>query len=250
MRCIQITDTHYGNSHKTHAIHERFLSDIAKIIKEQDIKVVIHSGDWTSNKQDQFRRTLAMHRRYITIPIVAVRGNHDLWDYHKDGYRTAWPVMEKNHEKWFKDNDIVHLEKQDFIIDDVIFTGFDGWYGHPYQASLYTRDNEMISRSVDGGDSMVYHAERAKLGFERVMALDVQSYRSAVCVTHFPPFVDDIKWVYHSGNRDFYEPLTDKFDILCVGHSHQTVNGQEKNNCKIYNPGADYDVPKYIIFEV
>lgn len=259
IKCIHLTDTHYGNSPNTHRVHEKFLSNVARIIEEQKVDVLIHSGDWTSNKQDQFERTLAMHRKYISIPIVAVRGNHDLWDYHKDGYdkwglekpgkRMSWPDMDKQHEEWFAKNDIIHLENKDFVKDGVIITGFDGWYGYPAQADLYTNDKNMISRNVFGGDSMEFHSDRARKGFNKVMDLDITDYRAAICVTHFPTFVDHPKWLCHSGDRDYYKPLTAKFDALCMGHSHQIVE-QEVDGCKLYNPGADYDVPRFLIFDI
>lgn len=258
MKMMLTSDTHYGHSKNTHKVHERFLKEIQQEIIHNDIKVLIHSGDWISNQQHQFERTVKMFRDAIDIPIVAVRGNHCLWDYRKDKWddmrgimvpnrKMSWESMDARHREMFEKYNIHHLEHHgQFVIEDIVILGFDGWY---YHMNAPTNDGGMIVPYVGGATSMMFHSHRAYTQLDKILAIDTEQYRKAVCVTHHPPFASSPQWEPYSANPRFLEPIKEKFDVLCTGHSHRYRNDVEGETL-ILNCGSGYDKPKYIIFEV
>jgi len=246
------SDTHYGHSKNTHRIHEKFLEALAADIKTNDVKALIHAGDWTSYKQDQFKRTLAMFRKYIpaNIPIVAVRGNHDLWqggNRKKFGYIHHHGQMMQQHEEWFKANNIHHLEAGPMQLGDVIIYGFDGWY----RVAEPTTNDEIYMgwNDVEGCPIMPYLSNRAHKKLDEILAQDLSGYRASVLVTHHPSFTDDPGYEDLCANLKFFDPIVEKFDAYAVGHSHQFIN-QRFGKCLVLNSGSDYDKPKHLIFEV
>lgn len=251
------SDTHYGFGSKTHKFHMRFLAKLWQAIQDEGVAAVIHAGDWSCNQQHQFMRTMKMFRQYIPkeIPILAVRGNHDLWDW-PDGYKVRakrhWGELKRIHEKWFFQHNIHHLEEGEYVVDDVIVCGFDGWYG---QANPPTNDKDMIVDNIEGCPAMIYHSSRAYKELNRVLATDTSKHAKAICVTHFPPIGGDRKNGYDpkdlsfSANPKYLQPIVDKFDVLCMGHSHQRVDRMHKK-CRLLNCGSDYNKPEFLIFEI
>lgn len=251
------SDTHYGFNHKTHRIHERFLTILSEAVEADGVKCVIHAGDWSCNKQDQFYRTMKMFRKYIgeEIPIACVRGNHDFWD-HVDGYKVArkrhFGELSNIHRSWFEEHNIHHLETGPLVVGDVIVCGFDGWYG---RADPPTKDAEKMIDNIEGCPGMMYHSSRAYKELSRVLDTDISDYAKAVCVSHFPPMGGDWKNGYDpkdvsfSANPKYLKPITDKFDVFCMGHSHGHVNRIE-NNCRLMNAGSDYNTPRFLLFNI
>jgi predicted phosphodiesterase len=259
MKILKTSDTHYGHSNNTHKIHQKFLDNIKKEITFNDVRLIIHAGDWSSSHQDQFERTLNMWRTTLgDIPIVTSRGNHELWDQRKKKYdrltgemsyrrQLPWEVMDELHKEWFKEYNIHHLESQGvFEIDDIGVFGFDGWY---YRFDAPTNDGGMIVPYVGGDTSLIYHSHRAYKALDKILAEDMDKYRKTICVTHFPPFCKEPQWQAYNANPSFLEPIKEKFDVLCVGHSHRYRNDIE-DGTHIINAGSGYDRPQYVVFEV
>lgn len=253
IKCLLTSDTHYGHSGKTHRRHLNFLKEIKLKIEEENIDVVIHAGDWTSYRQDQLMRTLEMFRKELgdNIPIMAVKGNHDFWDGYKGRRRQGRALMYREltdkHKQWFRDNDITYLGDGAINnVKDVAIVGFDGWYS---SSDPGTNDSEYIPTYVEGCLTTIYLSNKAHKDLDNLLQLDLSNYRKSICVTHFPPFSDDWKGKRYSANYNFYNPMKEKFDAICLGHSHQYVNRNEDSTW-IYNSGSDYDKPRYLIFEV
>ncbi len=257
VKLMLTSDTHYGFNHKTHQRHENFLKTLQDTIESDDIKCVIHAGDWSVNKQDQFYHTMKMFRKHIdpSIPIAAVRGNHDFWDL-PDGYKIKrkrmFGELQNLHREWFEEHNIHHLETGPLVVDDVIICGFDGWYG---KADPPTNDEERIIGTVEGCPAMVYLSSRAYKELDRVLDTDTDDYAKAICVTHFPPFGGDwkngadAKDISFCANPKYLQPITEKFDVFCMGHSHQRVDRID-NYCRLLNSGSDYNMPRFLVFEV
>ena len=60
-----------------------------------------------------------------------------------------------------------------------------------------------------------------------------------------------------SGNFSHLDFLSEDFDLVLNGHSHQEVDhtheyvyGNTVHSCRIVNVGSDYDKPKYRILEI
>jgi len=241
------SDTHYGHNKNTHRVHEKFLEKLAADIAAQDIKVLIHAGDWTSNKQDQFYRTLKMFRKYIDIPILGVRGNHDLWQYSpRDEQKLSLTELDKKHNEWFTESNIHHLQNGPFVIDDVVIVGFDGWY---YSHNPPTNDETMMCK-FEGADRATVHLTReAYLKLDTLLQMDLSQYRKAVMVTHHPPFTESYVYMQHCANPNYFEPIKEKFDVFCTGHSHHYWN-ETQDDCLVLNCGSDYNEPKHLVFEI
>lgn len=82
MKFAMTTDTHYGHSSSTHKIHLKFLKRLKYKMEEEEIKYLIHCGDWASSKQNELQRTWMMFRKELgsNIKILTVLGNHDCLD--------------------------------------------------------------------------------------------------------------------------------------------------------------------------
>lgn len=255
MKFLATTDTHYGHGKNTHIIHTKFLKRVAEEVKRENIRAVIHAGDWVSHKQDQFPRTLKMFRKFLgDTPIATVRGNHSFWEYNKKFYHDQtkeigmpmWGELDRKHKEWFKEFNITHLEDEPVVIDDVIIVGFDGWYNLSFPP---TNDKYFIRNNIEGVWFHTWLANRAYKQMEKLLLTDYSKYRAAICVTHFPPFTEDPAYVDFCANPNYLEFLTETFDVLCVGHSHKYCD-TVINGCRVINPGSHYDMPQAKIFEV
>ena len=81
MKIAVTTDTHFGFSHNTHKIHEKFLIKLATACKEENVEMLIHNGDWITKNQHELPRTWKMFREALgDLPILTVMGNHDCLD--------------------------------------------------------------------------------------------------------------------------------------------------------------------------
>lgn len=247
VKCVLTSDTHYGLDKNTHRIHEKWLKKLAQEITDKDIKVFIHAGDWSCNKQDQFYRTMKMFRKHISIPIVCVRGNHDLWQYKPFEGPKMYGEMMRTHEEWFKELNIHHLESGPFYIDDVAIYGFDGWY---YSSNPPTNDLERMNfHDIEGAPAMPYLSSRAHKKLDALLQVDTTMYRKSVLVTHHGPYTDDLKYKEFCANMNFFEPIVEKYDFFCNGHSHHFTD-QVYGKCRVLNSGSDYNEPAYLVFEV
>jgi len=241
------SDTHYGLDNNTHIVHEKFLKRLDKDIKANNVSLLIHAGDWACNKQDQFYRSMKMFRKHISVPIVCVRGNHDLWQHKNYPKMQTYIEMMKTHEEWFKELGIHHLESGPYIHGDIAIFGFDGWY---HSANPPTNDlSTMQFKDVGGAPIMPYLSSRAHKKLDALLALDLKPYRRSILVTHHSPFTDDWKYKELTANPIYFEPIVEKFDFFCCGHSHQRVNNVF-GKCRVLNSGASYNTPQYLIFEV
>lgn len=258
---IVTTDTHYGMSANTHSAHEKFLEKVAQTVSEQNIQFIAHCGDWTSSKQDQFYRSMSMFRKYLpNIPIITVRGNHDFWDYdlwfqfRKKGRSRSYSkyscktygLMMEQHRKWFEQFGIHHVDMGEFVIDDVVFLGFDGWYDH---LDPPTNDKQMMYGFIESAPTFHYLNYKAHKDLEKLLATDTDRYRAVVGMTHFPSFTEDEKYRLFCANAKYHQFLTEKCDVLLLGHSHRQVDCVE-NECRVVNPGSDYDSPRFVTITI
>lgn len=247
MKFALTSDTHYGHNKKTHDIHVKWLAEMYADLKANDVKLLIHAGDWTSNRQKQFHKTMQMFRAAMPdIMIAAVRGNHDLWQYKHYPRKMHHGTLNKLHQEWFKESNIHWLENGPLVIDDVIVVGFDGWYNLAFPPS---NDGEQMIEYIEGVPSTVFLASQTYKKLDSILQTDDTNYRKSVMVTHMPPFTEDDYYLPYCANPRYFQPIKDKFDVFCVGHSHHYDNRIE-DGCLILNCGSDYNQPKYLIFDV
>lgn len=261
IKFLLTSDTHFGHSKNTGRIHEKFLKLCNSKIELEKVSAVIHAGDWASYKQDQFYKTLKMFRKALSVPIATVRGNHDFWSpglslskknrLEKSGestesYKPLYGQLCLQHAEWFKEFDIIHLEEKLLVIDDVIVLGFDGWY---YKDRPPTNDDLFIRNNIEGAWFHTYLANRAHKQLEKILDTDTSQYRAAICVTHMPSFAPDPIGIHFCANPKYVDFLSEKFDVVCMGHSHQYTD-TIINGCRFINSGSHYDMPVAKVFEI
>lgn len=238
MKIILTSDLHFGLDHRTGNKHARFWSKVAA----EDPDVLCIAGDIASHKQDQVEKCFKHIRRWLpTVPIFVVWGNHDFWGTGKN-----FPDLVRDRMKFNQGERIRHLNGDfvDIVVKNkkVRLCGFDGWYADPNPPT-----NDKI-RIPGGEESFQILKDKAKVDYEKVMRIDTKSVEYALCMTHFPPFAER---EYHSlcANQYYFQPLTEKFDYLFVGHSHQD-NDFVVNGCRVLNAGSDYNKPKYKVVKL
>jgi predicted phosphodiesterase len=200
------SDTHYGYGQNTHIIHEKFWAQLASHKPD----VLFHAGDWSSYKQEQFHKTLVMARRHLPhIPILTVRGNHEIWDTtlkvlrasqnptmddaNRDRIRAArrytkrYPQIMQDHQKWFQETGIIHLDGTHYdLTPEIVVIGFDGWYHVTDPRERGTNDDVAICSMIESAPAMVYLREKAYKDLDKILSHPTEG-KTVVGMTHMPP---------------------------------------------------------------
>jgi predicted phosphodiesterase len=243
MRLVLTSDTHFGHDGKTQSKHQKFL----KAVAEENPDVLVHAGDWTSSKQEQFRRTLEMFREELRCPIVAVRGNHDFWQtVDRFHFLQETESLFEQHEIWFRQFNIHHVSQGPFVIDGWTITGFDGWYGN---LNPPTNDEKFMPLFTQNMRTMEWFNRKAHWDLQDILDKVDLSREKKICVTHFPPFTENQLYAQFCANQNYLEVLCERFELLLVGHSHRECDWVFKGT-RIVNSGADYNAPKYKVLDL
>lgn len=267
MKIAITTDTHYGFDHRTHKIHEKFLGSLKDVCIEHHVKLLVHSGDWIADNQHQLPRTWKMFRKYLgDLPILSVTGNHDYWDrdywgspIRKRSYCRHPSGMSLNemflqHKEWSLENNIHLLTENPYTTSDFVFFGFNGWYGH---SNPPTNDSKYMNPQFESAPTSLYLSNLAYRQLDRIL-VDVSNYqdKKKVCVTHFPPYSKDSKYEIYCANTSFLDPIAENFNLLIVGHSHQSEDWNY-NSLRVVNAGTNFDPisggynkPKFVIIDI
>lgn len=260
MRLAITTDTHFGASNNTQKIHEKFLK---KLMKES-FDVLVHAGDIASHKQKQLYRSLQMFKEAIgERPLLFVEGNHCLWSeeiWGRKPSRIPYEEMKATQREWFSELKVHYLQDGSFSYkDEAIFYGYDGWY---HILPPTSNDKNWMPRFAKQCPIDQYLSYRANKSLDAILssAEEVRKENKnikLVCTTHhsLTPYRggDDSM----GGNPRHLDFLSENFDLVINGHSHQEVdqiheyvNGNSIYSCRIINAGSDYDKPKYKIIEL
>ena len=252
MKILLTSDIHYGFSGKSHSKIEKFFKKVKLEIEKSNIEVVILAGDIASHKQIHLKRCLELAVKYIKCPIFIVRGNHDFWLGSSENF--TYGELEKQHKDLFEQLKIHHLDECPIVINNVIFLGWDGWYGQPNPGSI---DSVKIPKYSPEGPLMEFLTKKALKDFDKCLDVDISGHRKSVIVSHFNPYVyngpfkarDDM-----SANFGIFEVLKERFDYFCCGHTHAYMNekftSENGSELTVLNCGSDYDNPKFLTFEV
>jgi len=287
MKLAIVSDTHYGHSHRTQRIHEKFLKKLSEACVEEKVDALIHAGDWISHTQHQLPRTWKMFRKAMgDLPILGVLGNHDHWDSETwydfkkarhTKYRRGKPynAMVLDWEEWAEESNIHLLEKNPYRFDeqgegDTIIYGFNGWY---HNIPPLTNDVHHMPKLHEAAPIHSYLNNKAYKDLD--WCLSEVEFKEAenenikkIMVTHMPPYSKDSKYIGFCSNPKFMGFIADPFDALIVGHSHQvedfiheeeayTDEGSFIHKCRVINPGTNfdkfsggYDKPNFKIIEI
>lgn len=258
MKIILTSDNHYGYTHSTDSILRRFYTGLNTEAKKEGINIVVHVGDWAITKQKQIKSHFKLIRECCPdLIILGVLGNHDFWtrDYEGSNFfnpHISYEDLVKQQKTWAQEFNITMLDAESFVYEDVIFCGFDGWYGH-YNPPTNDRANMYFSTKDKREPFETLHKKAAK-DFEKILDIDTTNYSKSILLTHFPWFTENQLYKDFCANKQMEPFIIDKFDIALVGHSHKLVQGQIFSNgnkkCLAYNAGSDYNKPRYQIIEV
>ena len=252
MKVAITTDTHAGYT------STQSLLTMLGNIKIENPDVLIHCGDVQSNNFYQQCSFWDIVRGYLPdCKIISVLGNHDWWD---NGYgneegdeeksTTCQEVLDRVNLIYKEFN--IHHASENLIIDNVAFSGFDGWYSDKdhYHA---TNDKSCIPH--------YYISEKRWLENRNMKQFqDCKSFLekfdgTKVVVTHFgitPECKEDWKsqgsTCYFGNHQEFFNQLN-FVDYIFYGHSHQFVD-VEYGKTKVVNAGSDYDFPRYEIRDI
>lgn len=281
MKFAVTSDTHAGHSDKTHKRHLKFLKKLRYEMEKQDIKYLLHNGDWTSSKQHQLRRTWSFWREELgpEIKILTVRGNHDLWDYdsyyrplkqqkHHTDHIGGMPYhhMMNNHIQWAGDSDICLLEDHGpIILDDVVIFGFDGWYN---EIPPNTNDITFMPKIYNSVPIHTYLNWKASKELDKCLERSAelkheQPGKKHILMTHHPSYSKQRGYESMCANPRWMPYIAEEFDFYLVGHSHQTEDWKYNtsdglHSIRCINAGTDtkrshgghgYDAPNFIIFD-
>ena len=189
MKVAITTDTHYGYDHNTHKIHVKFLNKLRKACEDNDVKALIHCGDWIACDQHQLPRTWKMFREAMgNLPIIGVKGNHDRWDHSYWGVparKRRWAKhpagmsfvsMEEQHQEWADEYNIHLLQDNPYRYDDrgeedTSIIGYNGWYR---DALPQTNDLGRMFKAVESCPAGAYLQNQAHKNLQK--CLDEVSY--------------------------------------------------------------------------
>ena len=246
MKLALTTDTHFGFSHTSGRVHETFLRKLRAAIEQSGAKILIHSGDWATVDYTQAERSMRQFTKALPsdVEILAVLGNHDLWN--KGRFKKNPREIKDYLALVMKELGICYLERESFVKDRTLITGFDGWY---HQPAPPTNDKHWMAEFTDDTLSMTYLSKTAEERFSHILAQALSAYEKKILVTHMSPYSKTFKDLQFSANPRMYPLIDGVFDLLVVGHSHREQD-EVVGQTRILNVGGDYNKPEFRIIDI
>jgi Icc-related predicted phosphoesterase len=215
MRIAAVGDVHCGK-----ASAGQFQPLFAEVGQRADVLVLC--GDLTQRGSLVEAEILVRELKAVTVPILAVLGNHDFESDQVEGFTE---VLEKA--------GVNVLDGDTWEKDDVGFAGVKGFGGGFGERSLAPWGEPMMKR-------FVAEATEESLKLERALA----SLRTArkVAVLHYAPILgtvegEPLEIMPFLGSSRLEEPL-DRYhvDLTFHGHAHRgTVEGRTRGGQPVYN---------------
>ncbi len=247
MKILETSDNHHFFSWDTEYILEKFWAKVAK----ENPELIIIAGDEVSSSTTQLKPYFKLVRGFVpNTPIAWVSGNHNWWlgpdiqHWSIKRIRQYCNAVCNRFNVWNLND-----KTRDYIVatpNKIIgIYGFDGWYA--------ISDPMTNDKSHMGRDAYYKMTQLPNLAYKEAQdTIDrclKNNYDFNICVTHFAPFTDDESYRDMCANFSLLDELSEHFDMVFVGHSHQKCDFIH-NGCQWINSGSDYDNPKYIIVEI
>lgn len=199
MLVAQLTDTHVVADPSLHELYidnnERLRSAVASLNAETPKpELVLLTGDLTNTGADDEYDVLAELLADLTIPALAIPGNHDT----RDGIRTLFPSLD-----WTDGAHASCIIDADGPDGPIRFIGLDSTTPGQPGASFDDERRAWLTGAIDGAPGRV------------ALAL------------HHPPFLTGIQWMDDSGFvglADLEAVLTDHpVERIMSGHIHRSI---------------------------
>ena len=252
------SDVHWNVRTNTNEILGKYFRKLGS----ENFDILIIAGDIGSSRPEDFTKCLKRCREFVKQPIVAVRGNHDLWqDCKGKGSDSFTSVREKKikrkklltsvieeQNKVAEDLNIHLLEKGPFSFSDIDIFGWDGWYAFPPD-NRGTKDDEMLPIETEGIPTDEWLRKRAHAGVGRVLEeIENSKANKKVVITHMPLFSITGRQDIMNGSYSYWDFIKG-VDVFCFGHIHLKVDSI-LDGTRLYCSGSDYDKPATTFFEV
>ena len=230
MKIAVTSDLHYKGV-------DHFLKVFFEDLKEEEFDIFVEAGDLKHTRNTDMLDAFRLIRKHVHCPYYRVNGNHDFWGLE------PYPEMMAFQKQWHKDYNVMYLPDQPYKDDDILITGFDGWYKTNYPSS---KDRGQLPIGI----SMEALMQKATRDFDEKMEFLKTFNGKRVMVTHFAthklhPLLNPLM----NGPPWMFDEMVKEVDLLIEGHSHFPYD-KKVDRCRIVNAGSDYDVPRYKIVEI
>jgi Icc-related predicted phosphoesterase len=233
-RIAALGDLHVKEEHNASTFRDLF----SEISKEAD--VVALCGDLTDTGTVRQAEILAENLRSLTIPAVAVLGNHDYECGQVDQVKAT-----------LKAAGLKLLDGESCVIDDVGFVGAKGFAGGFGKRMLSSFGEPAIKQFVGEAVTEALHLENAMRS--------VKAQRSVV-VLHYAPIAETVEGepleIYPFLGSSRLAETIDRFpvDLIVHGHAHRgRFQGRTPGGTPVYNVAYGIDKPNgkpYALLEV
>lgn len=244
MNILLLSDTHFGRSNKTYKIWEKYWK---KHIAPLDFDLIIVAGDLASDRLRHFGVACRFFRLHAPgKKIVAIRGNHDLWEKEIGSLE----IMLDETKKLAEISDIHLLQDHGTLeLDECTLVGWDGWYKE--NPVKWSNDFNHIPRHTpDGSELHDYLHRRAYQAFNGYVYDEIFAGRGKpiILVTHMP-CLPGLGIPTYNADARWGEQYVGHVFAMCFGHTHQYANAGARGT-RVFNVGSDYDKPGYILFNL
>jgi Icc-related predicted phosphoesterase len=209
-----------GDLHPHEASYGRYLELFGKIAQHTD--VLLLCGDLTNTGDPSEAMKLADGLRHISVPVLAVTGNHD----HEMGKQAELKEI-------LKRSGVIFIEDEPFRLGQVGFVGVKGFGGGFDQYMLGSFGEEAVKKFVD---------EAIKECLKLENALKVVETEKIVVALHYSPVAETVRGehpeIYPFLGCSRLAEVVDRFNVEAVfhGHAHHgALRGQTKKGIPVYN---------------
>lgn len=240
MKVCLTSDSHYGFSELTEELLQETLENIAN----ENPDILLHAGDWASTTLAEFEACVKLFRKHLPkTVIVGALGNHDLWDVNSKNKMDTVSDHFRKLNAIFLNNNI--LSSYINFKESISFTAMQSWY-----KSANPPSNDKFYMP-DGAQAHVAMISEARISYGKTLEhlKQLPDFKHVV-ISHFTPYNYRYGYTSMCGPlAPFDDLISENAHTICLGHSHEHQN-EKILNTSVLNAGADYNDPKFIMFEV
>ncbi len=228
-----------GDVHASEATRSHVDEAFAAIVRQVDL--VLLAGDLTTHGEPEQAQVLADTCRALTVPVVAVLGNHDLHSGHGDEVA----AILKSAGVQLLDRSAAILELEDVEVGIVGTKGFVGGF----TGSQLPDFGEPLLRNVYEETSQ--EAEAIRRGLQEIAHCPIR-----IVLLHYAPTSDTLHgepegiWTY-LGSERLATPIAEyRPDVVLHGHAHSGSFEGAIGSVPVYNVAVHVTGRDFYVFEL